>query len=159
MSDEDPPLDAPLQAIGFRFDVVSGDYVAGLLTVSDICCQPYGMLHGGVSALIAEALASIGAQLAAGEDRRIVGVQLSINHHRSARTGDCLLAEATPAQTGSLLQIWDGRMWKVDDESTSAKGVLVASSTVTILEKTREVPPEVAKIYQRHATKNKISKL
>ena len=56
--------------------------------------QPYGILHGGVSALLAESAASFGAALAAGPGRSVVGIELNASHLRSVRDGH-LTAEAT----------------------------------------------------------------
>lgn len=49
--------------------------------------QPFGLLHGGASAVLAETLGSFAAGMHAGEGRTAVGLELNITHHRSARDG------------------------------------------------------------------------
>ena len=75
--------------------------------------QPFGVLHGGVSALLAESAASLGAALAAGADRRVVGIELSASHLRGLRDGH-LTAEATPVRVGRTVQVW--RIVLTDDD-------------------------------------------
>jgi uncharacterized protein (TIGR00369 family) len=67
--------------------------------------QPYGILHGGVSALLAESAASYGASLAAGPDCSVVGIELNASHLRSLSDGH-LTAEATPVRVGRTVQVW-----------------------------------------------------
>jgi uncharacterized protein (TIGR00369 family) len=67
--------------------------------------QPFGLLHGGVSALLAESAASLGASLAAGPGRSVVGIELSASHLRGLRDG-YLTAEATPVRVGRTIQVW-----------------------------------------------------
>jgi uncharacterized protein (TIGR00369 family) len=67
--------------------------------------QPFGLLHGGVSALLAESAASLGAALAAGPGRSVVGIELSASHLRGLRDGH-LTAEATPVRVGRTVQVW-----------------------------------------------------
>lgn len=61
--------------------------------------QPYGLLHGGASAVLAETLGSVGAMLHAGPDRVAVGVDLNVTHHRAARDG-LVTGVATPVHAG-----------------------------------------------------------
>ncbi len=49
--------------------------------------QPYGLLHGGASVVLAESLGSIGSALHGHPDRQAVGVDINATHHRSARDG------------------------------------------------------------------------
>jgi 1,4-dihydroxy-2-naphthoyl-CoA hydrolase len=67
--------------------------------------QPYGLLHGGVSALVAESAASIGGAVAAGPDAGVVGIELNASHVRSMREG-VLTAVATPVRVGRRIHVW-----------------------------------------------------
>ena len=64
--------------------------------------QPYGLLHGGASAVLAESVGSVAAAMAAGPGRFGVGIELSCSHHRSARDG-YVTAVATPLSVGRTL--------------------------------------------------------
>jgi 1,4-dihydroxy-2-naphthoyl-CoA hydrolase len=64
--------------------------------------QAVGLLHGGANVVLAESLGSIGTQLHAGLDRRIVGVDINATHHKSATSG-IVTAVATPISLGKTL--------------------------------------------------------
>jgi 1,4-dihydroxy-2-naphthoyl-CoA hydrolase len=49
--------------------------------------QPYGLLHGGASCVLAESLGSLGAAMHAGPDRIAVGIEVSATHHRAVASG------------------------------------------------------------------------
>jgi uncharacterized protein (TIGR00369 family) len=68
--------------------------------------QPYGLLHGGASVVLAETLGSIGSALAAAPDRIAVGVDISATHHRSATSGT-VTGVATPAHVGRSMATWE----------------------------------------------------
>lgn len=68
--------------------------------------QPYGLLHGGASVVLAETLGSIGAALHAGEGRIAVGVDINATHHRGARSG-MVTGTATPITLGSTLASYE----------------------------------------------------
>ncbi|KGN57220.1 1,4-dihydroxy-2-naphthoyl-CoA thioesterase 1 isoform X1 [Cucumis sativus] len=124
-------LDAPLNAVGFEIEIISPNRVSGRIVVSPKCCQVFKVMHGGVSAMIAEALASLGAQIASGF-KRVAGFHLSIDHLQSAKMGELVLAEAIPLSVGDAIQVWEVELWKAKSSSIERRD-LVASSRVTLL--------------------------
>ena len=68
--------------------------------------QPLGLLHGGANVVLAESLGSIGTQLHAGPDRRIVGVDINATHHKSATSG-IVTGVATAISLGKTLCVYD----------------------------------------------------
>lgn len=64
--------------------------------------QPYGLLHGGASVVLAETVGSIGSALHAGPDRIAVGVDINATHHRAVSSGT-VTGTATPIHLGSTM--------------------------------------------------------
>ncbi|KAM0947539.1 putative Thioesterase domain, HotDog domain superfamily [Dioscorea sansibarensis] len=124
-------LDRTLHTIGFQYELVSPERIVGRLQVTETCCQPFDVLSGGVSALMAESMASLGGYVASGF-KRVAGVQLATNHLRPALLGDIVEAEARPMQAGKTIQVWEVHIWKIDPK-TAVKKVLVSTSKITLL--------------------------
>jgi uncharacterized protein (TIGR00369 family) len=68
--------------------------------------QPIGLLHGGANVVLAESLGSIGTQLHAGANRRIVGVDINATHHKSATSG-FVKGVATAVSLGKTLCVYE----------------------------------------------------
>ncbi len=92
--------------LGIEAVHVSAEGVELRLMVDERVHQPYGILHGGVSALLAETAASFGGAAAAPPGHYVVGIELNASHLRPMREG-ALTAIATPLRAGRSVQVWD----------------------------------------------------
>jgi len=101
-----------VERMGIEVKGVAPGRVVGSMPVEGNT-QPYGLLHGGASAVLAETLGSIAAALHAGPDRIAVGVDLSCTHHRAVREGQ-VHGEATPLHEGATVACYDIRI--LDDQ-------------------------------------------
>ncbi len=93
--------------------------------------QPYGLLHGGASVVLAETLGSIGSALHAGEGRIAVGLDINATHHRAARSGH-VVGVATPLSLGRSVAAWE--IVVTDDEHRR-----VCTARITCM--LRDAPP------------------
>jgi len=84
--------------MGVEIVEASADRVVGRMPVEGNT-QPYGLLHGGASAVLAETLGSVGSMLHAGSSKIAVGVDLNCTHHRGVRSG-LVTGVATPVHRG-----------------------------------------------------------
>lgn len=95
--------------------------------------QPYGILHGGVSALLAESAASYGGAVSVAPDFIVVGTELNCSHLRSMTSGT-LTATATPIRKGRTVHVWGINL--TDDHD---RLICVARCTLQVL----KAPPSV----------------
>ncbi len=91
--------------LGVEIVEASPDRVVLRLPVGPKVHQPYGILHGGVSALLAEGAASYGGALSVGPTNIVVGTEINCSHLRSLSSGT-LIATATPIRKGRTVQVW-----------------------------------------------------
>ena len=87
--------------------------------------QPFGLLHGGANVVLAESLGSVGTHLHAGPNRRIVGIEISASHHKSATSG-IVTAVATAVTLGKTLCTYNV-------EITNDKGEKTCTARITCL--------------------------
>ena len=87
-----------IERMGIVFTEVGADRLVATMPVEGNT-QPYGLLHGGASVVLAETLGSFGSVLHAGPDRVAVGIEINATHHRAARSG-LVTGTATPLHLG-----------------------------------------------------------
>ena len=119
--------------LGIEFTELGDDYLKARMPVDERTRQPYGLLHGGASCVLAETLGSIGSALVINPERYIcVGLEINANHIKSARDG-YVLGIARPIHLGSTTHVWDIRI--TDDRE---KLICISRLTVAILPKREE---------------------
>ncbi|WP_343074399.1 hotdog fold thioesterase [Phytoactinopolyspora limicola] len=91
--------------MGITFIELSPDRVVGRMPVAGNT-QPFGLLHGGASCVLAESLGSTAAALHAGPGHIPLGVDINATHHRAARDG-YVTGVATPAHRGRSFATYD----------------------------------------------------
>ena len=118
------------KAIGIKLTILTPDLVVATMPVDERTRQPFGLLHGGASAALAETVASLGAWMNIdAETQAAVGVELNSNHLRSKRDG-LVTATATPLHKGRATHVWDVR---INDEE--GKLVCVSRCTLVIVDR------------------------
>lgn len=101
-----PLPDAALHArMGIEITELGPDRVVGTMPVEGNT-QPFGLLHGGASCVLAESLGSIGASLYAMPDRVGVGIDINATHHRAARDG-VVTGVARPLHRGRTVATYE----------------------------------------------------
>jgi uncharacterized protein (TIGR00369 family) len=93
------------EKMGIELVEISAERIVATMPVAGNT-QPYGLLHGGASVVLAETLGSIGSALHAHPDRVAVGVDINATHHRSATDG-IVTGVATPVHLGRTSACWE----------------------------------------------------
>ena len=91
--------------LGIEFLEVGDEFIRARVPVDARTLQPAGILHGGVSVVLAETLGSCGAAFASPRGQRAVGLDINANHLRSVTTG-WVTGTARPLHIGRSTQVW-----------------------------------------------------
>ena len=116
--------DSLMQRMGIVMVEASAERLVATMPVAGNT-QPYGLLHGGASVVLAETLGSFGASLHAGLGKAVVGLDINATHHRAARSG-LVTGVATPVSLGRTLACYEV---VVSDED----GKRICTSRITCL--------------------------
>ncbi len=115
-----------LDYLGIEFTEVGPDFLRASMPVDHRTKQPFGILHGGASVVLAESIGSMAANLCIGlKNKAAVGLDISANHIRQVVEGR-VIGTARPLHIGGRTQVWEIR---IENE----RGQLVCVSRLTIL--------------------------
>lgn len=116
--------------LGIEWGALGENSISARMPVDHRTIQPYGLLHGGASCVLAETLGSVGAALVVDPDKfQCVGLEINANHVRSARVG-FVTGVASPLHIGASTQVWE---IKIHDERE--KLICISRLTVAVIPK------------------------
>lgn len=99
-----------MEALGIQTIRADADKVICTMPVDERTRQPFGVLHGGASLVLAETAASLGTYIQIDKEQEIaVGMEINANHLRSVKEG-IVTAVATPVHKGRTSMVWDIRI-------------------------------------------------
>ena len=114
--------------LGIEFIEVGANHLVGRMPVDDRTRQPFGILHGGASVLLAETLVSCAATFVAKPGQACVGMEINANHLRPVTSG-WVTGTARPISLGRRSQVWEVRI--VDDRD---KLVCISRCTMAVID-------------------------
>ncbi len=114
--------------LGIEFVELTPERVVATMPVDERHHQPFGYLHGGVSVVLAESVASIGGYLNCPPGKVAFGAEINASHVRPKRSGT-LTAVGVPAHLGRTSQVWEVRITDEND-----KTVCVSRCTVAVVD-------------------------
>ena len=102
--------------IGIEITDIGDDFICGKMPIDERTTQPFGLLHGGASAALAETLGSIGGGIKVySNNETVVGIEINANHLKSVRDG-WVYGKATPIRIGKKIQVWNIEITNEDDD-------------------------------------------
>ncbi len=117
--------------IGIEYTAIGDDFIEAKMPVDERSKQPYGLLHGSASCVLAETLGSVASALCVDITKNtVVGLEINANHLRAATSG-YVVGTVRPIHIGRKTHVWDIRIETESDK----KLVCISRLTVAVLEK------------------------
>lgn len=120
-------VDTTVARLGIEFLEVGDDFIRARVPVDERTRQPMGLLHGGVSVVLAETLGSCGAAFSIPEGQRAVGLDINANHLRGVTSG-WVTGTAKPVHIGRTTHVW-----QIDMVNDAGEPTCVSRITMAIL--------------------------
>lgn len=121
-------VNTAISHLGIEFLEVGDDFIRARVPVDARTVQPYGLLHGGVSVVLAETLGSCGAAYAAPEGHQVVGLDINANHLKGATSG-WVTGITRPIHIGRSTQVW-----QIDMHNDAGELSCVSRITMAVLQ-------------------------
>jgi uncharacterized protein (TIGR00369 family) len=118
-------VDTTVAHLGIEFLEVGDDFLRARAPVDARTKQPMGILHGGISVLLAETLGSCGAACASPAGQQAVGLDINANHLRSVRDG-WVTGVARPVHMGRSTHVWQIEIRNDQDQLTCVSRITMA---------------------------------
>jgi 1,4-dihydroxy-2-naphthoyl-CoA hydrolase len=117
--------------IGIEFIEIGEDYLKARMPVDQRTKQPFGILHGGASVVLAETVGSYAANMAANYPKQIfVGQEINANHIRPVGSGH-VTGTARPLHLGKTSQVWDIKIYDEQEKLTCVSRITMALAKPT----------------------------
>ncbi|CDL80831.1 hotdog fold thioesterase [Xenorhabdus szentirmaii] len=94
-----------VEHVGIEFTQLGEDFIEAVMPVDQRTKQPFGILHGGASVVLAETLGSFAGYLCSEGEQKVVGVEINANHLKSVREGT-VKGVCRPIHLGRSHQVW-----------------------------------------------------
>jgi len=103
-----------VEHVGIEFTVLAEDRLEATMPVDSRTTQPFKLLHGGASVVLAESLGSMAGYLCTQGDQQIVGIEVNANHLRAAHSG-YVRGVCQPLHVGRRNQVWEIKIFDEGD--------------------------------------------
>ncbi|PIF23531.1 hotdog fold thioesterase [Candidatus Pantoea floridensis] len=111
--------------VGIVFTVIGEDHLEATMPVDVRTQQPFGLLHGGASVVLAESMGSIAGYLSIEEGKSVVGIEVSASHHRAVSSGE-VRGICRPLHLGARNQSWQIEIRNARDQLCCTSRLTVA---------------------------------
>lgn len=117
-----------VEHLGIQFSAIGENWLEATMPVDQRTKQPFGLLHGGISAALAETVGSAAAGLCLEEGQAAVGLEINANHLRPVKRG-IVTARATPLHLGKRTQVW-----QIEIKNDEQKLCCISRLTISVID-------------------------